>query len=339
MHKPDHIKPLIGITLGDPAGIGPEIVLKSWQHEEIHKMCRPLVFGGKIELEQAQNMIMNPPEIRMINNVSDVQFEPEYLNYIDCGGVDHKIMLGEINGDCGKAAFNFIETAIDWCLQHKVTAMATAPINKESLKAAQVPYLDHTEILARLTHSDNPMTLFMVKNLRIFFYSRHISLKKVSEALEVDKLVESLRCCNTALSQLGIKKPRIAIAALNPHGGEHGLFGTEETEILEPAIASACAFGLNVYGPIPADSVFNLCLEGHYDGVLSLYHDQGHIAAKTYDFHRTVSLTMGLPFLRTSVDHGTAFGIAGKGIANETGMIEAIKSAAQYGQQVRDWKN
>ena len=331
-------KPLIGITIGDPAGIGPEIVLKSWACEGIHQICRPIVFAGEVELEQAVELVTEPLNFRAVHSVSEAEFKPDQVNYIACYGVKERVEYGKIQGQCGQAAFDFIKTAIAWSLKGDVAAMVTAPINKESLKAGKVPYLDHTEMLAKLTDSPNPMTLFMVDNLHIFFYSRHLPLRAVPDALNVTELIEYLVKCDIALKQLGIKEPRLALAALNPHGGEHGLFGTEEMEVLTPTVDKARALGFDVSGPIPADSVFNLCLEGHFDGVLSLYHDQGHIAAKTYDFHRTVSLTMGLPFLRTSVDHGTAFEIAGKGIANATGMIEAIKAAAKYGLQVRSWK-
>lgn len=338
MQQRQNSKPFIGITIGDPAGIGAEIVLKSWLCKEVHQACRPIVFAGQVELEQASELMARPLTFRAIKDVTTAEFAPGQMNYVECQGVGERVEYGRIQANCGRAAFEFIRTAIEWSMRGDVTAMVTAPINKESLKAAKVPYLDHTEMLAKLTKSPNPMTLFMVGNLRIFFFSRHIPLNEVPQVLNIPSIVEFLIRCDTALRQLGIEKPHLALAALNPHGGEHGLFGTEEMTILTPAVEEARQQGLNVDGPIPADSVFNLCLEGHFDGVLSLYHDQGHIAAKTYDFHRTVSLTMGLPFLRTSVDHGTAFEIAGKGIANETAMIEAIKAAAKYGLRVRNWQ-
>jgi 4-hydroxythreonine-4-phosphate dehydrogenase len=166
--------------------------------------------------------------------------------------------------------------------------------------------------------------------MRVFFYSRHIPFAEISAALDIENLVNTLSDCQRYLNQIGIENPKQALAALNPHGGDYGLFGTEEIDILEPAVKRAVQNGVNVEGPIPADSVFHLASEGTYDSVLSLYHDQGHIAAKTYDFHRTVALTMGLPFLRTSVDHGTAFDIAGKGLASEISMVEAVKAAITY---------
>jgi 4-hydroxythreonine-4-phosphate dehydrogenase len=237
---------------------------------------------------------------------------------------------GKISAIAGKLAFDYISSAIGYAKIKSVDAIATAPINKEALKLANVPYLDHTEILTKLTNSTNTMTLFVTKNMRVFFYSRHIDFRDISDALQKDKIIQSLKQCIRYLKQIGVKNPKLALAALNPHGGEHGMFGKEEIEILEPAVIESQKIGLNVEGPIPADSVFHLAKEGHFDAVLSLYHDQGHIAAKTYDFYHTISLTMGLPFLRTSVDHGTAMEMAGKNIANEISMVEAIKAAAKY---------
>ena len=230
----------------------------------------------------------------------------------------------------GRQAFASIEKAIKLALDREIDVIATAPVNKEAMKMASVPYLDHTEILTKLTDSRDTMTLFVTGDLRVFFYSRHIQFKNISQSLNHDDLVLSLEKCLVYLRKIGISEPSVALAALNPHGGEQGMFGREEIDILQPAVISAQKKGLAVQGPVPADSVFHLAKEGHYDAVLSLYHDQGHIATKTLDFYRTVALTMGLPFLRTSVDHGTAFDIAGKGIVSEISLVEAVKAAARY---------
>jgi 4-hydroxy-L-threonine phosphate dehydrogenase PdxA len=216
-----------------------------------------------------------------------------------------------------------------------VDALVTAPLNKESLKAGAVPYLDHTAALDDRAALRKTMTLFVVRTLKIFFLTRHIPFRDIRGAITREGIVETVPHCIAYLRQLGAEDPVIAVAALNPHGGEQGLFGREEMEVIEPAVEEAKRLGYRVAGPLPADSVFHQALEGHYDGVLSLYHDQGHIAAKTLDFHGTVSLTMGLKFLRTSVDHGTAFDIAGKGIADARGMMNAILKAAQYALTVK----
>jgi 4-hydroxythreonine-4-phosphate dehydrogenase len=217
-----------------------------------------------------------------------------------------------------------------------VDGVVTAPLNKESLRAAGVPHIDHTAALKARAAVREPMTLFLVRTLKIFFLTRHISLREVADAVTREGITEALELCDLYLRQLGIDAPRVAVAALNPHGGEQGLFGTEEPDVIEPAVADACTRGLQAYGPVPADAVFHQALEGRYDGVLSLYHDQGHIAAKTLDFHGTISLTMGLRFLRTSVDHGTAFDIAGKGIADSRGMVEALLAAGRYALSVKE---
>ncbi|MBC7239456.1 MAG: 4-hydroxythreonine-4-phosphate dehydrogenase PdxA, partial [Chloroflexi bacterium] len=231
----------------------------------------------------------------------------------------------KISVKAGRASAKYIEKAVELASLREVDAIATAPINKEAWKLADVPHIGHTEMLGDLTGVRDPLTMFQVKDLRIFFLTRHVSLRKACDMVKKERVLDYIERCTKALKALGIENPRLAVAALNPHGGEHGLFGDEEMKEIEPAVKEAQKRGFNAYGPLPADSVFWACLSGKYDAVLSLYHDQGHIAAKTLDFHRTVSITLGLPFLRTSVDHGTAMDIAGQGIANPISMIEAIK--------------
>ena len=208
--------------------------------------------------------------------------------------------------------------------------MATAPINKESLRAGAVPFIGHTEMFGDLTDTTDPLTLFEVRNLRVFFLSRHVSLIRACQLVTKDRIIDYIRRCTGALAQLGITEGTMAIAGLNPHSGEHGLFGNEEMEAIVPAVETLQKAGYQVVGPVSADSVFHLALQGRYNSVLSLYHDQGHIATKTYDFERTISITCGMPILRTSVDHGTAFDIAGKGAASAVSMVEAILVAAKY---------
>ena len=192
------------------------------------------------------------------------------------------------------------------------------------------PYIGHTEIVGALTGTENPLTMFQVRNLRVFFLTRHVSLRKACDLVTKDSLLTFIRDCVKALEVLGVKNPKIAVAGLNPHSGEHGLFGTEEVDHVIPAVETAKARGIDIEGPIGADSVFYQALNGRYDAVLSLYHDQGHIATKMVDFERTISITNGMPILRTSVDHGTALDIAGKGIASPVSMIEAIRLAVEY---------
>ena len=324
-------KPVLAITPGDPCGVGPEITIMSLKnHPGIFDICQPLVIGDPAVIERASRIVASDLPIHSVREPEKAEYSPKFITCMPIGDHGQPPEFGKVSASGGAQAYASIEKAIELALQKKLSAVVTAPINKEALRMANVPYLDHTEILTRLTKSSDTMTLFVTGSLRVFFYSRHIEFKDISASLNLDSLVHALDKCLDYLRQIGISKPSVALAALNPHGGEKGMFGREEIEILEPAVNAARNKGLAVEGPVPADSVFHLAKEGHYDAVLSLYHDQGHIATKTLDFHRTVSLTMGLPFLRSSVDHGTAFDIAGKGIASEISMVEAIKSAVQY---------
>jgi 4-phospho-D-threonate 3-dehydrogenase / 4-phospho-D-erythronate 3-dehydrogenase len=330
-------KPIIAITLGDPAGIGPEITLKALQDERIQSEIRPLVFGDSAVLRQAMEVTGLQFNLQRVERVDVAVFEPKNINVVESEIVLDPVQMGEIQGLCGRAAFSYIANAIDWTIAGITLAIATAPLNKESLKAGHIPYKDQTEILAKFTNTDTPMTLFMVDGMRVFFLTRHVPLRQVADLLTVPGVVAALHRSDQGMRQLGFEKPRLAVAAFNPHGGEHGLFGDEEMKVLVPAVQQACAEGLDVVGPVPADSVFHLNLQGRFDAVLSLYHDQGHIATKCYDFHRTIDLTMGLPFLRIAVDHGTAFDMAGQNIADPTSMIECILACGRYGQQARDF--
>lgn len=331
----DTHRPAIGLTVGDPAGIGPEITVKCLREEGLYERVKPVVYADGAVLAQTLDMLSLDMELNAVSDPSQGRYASGTIDYIDCGVLSGPIEYGQISAAGGQAGYSYLERAIEDALSGAVVGLCTAPLNKESLQAAQVPFIDHTAVLkARAAHHD-PMTLFMVRSLRIFFLTRHISFRQIPDAITREGILESLPFCDLYLRQLGIEEPTVAVAALNPHGGEQGLFGTDEMDVIGPATQEAIDRGWRVRGPVPADSVFNQCYEGRYDGVLSLYHDQGHIAAKTLDFHGTVSLTMGLKFLRTSVDHGTAFDIAGKGIADARGMVEALNAAGQYAASVR----
>ena len=322
--------PKFAITIGDPNGIGPEIVLKSFLKNDTFKNAIPVVLADPDILEFYIKLFSFNLKIDTITDLNKIKLKKGVIPCYPLTPVHYLPQPGEITAEAGLHAFEYINKSIEFCNSKLLHGIVTAPINKEALKKAQVPYLDHTEILTKLTNSTNSMTLFVTGNLMIFFYSRHIKFRDISDALNIDKIIYSLEVCINHLIQLGIKDPHVVLSALNPHGGEHGMFGNEEIEILEPAIEKAKKKNLKVSGPIPADSVFHLVKAGEFDAVLSLYHDQGHIAAKTYDFYKTVSITTGLPFIRTSVDHGTAMEIAGQGIANETSLIEAFKTATKF---------
>lgn len=304
------------ITEGDPAGVGREIILKALADKEVRSAANPIIAGSREDFEETFELLLE-------RGILKEKFELEYLN---CNP-KYLGKVGEINGDAGRYAFNSIKSASELIKAGKARNMATAPINKQSLKAGGVPFIGHTEILASLTESYDPLTVFETGNLRIFFFTRHIAFADISSRIKEEKLVEFIKRVDKANRALSESESPMAVAALNPHGGDGGLMGNEESEI-KAAVKRAVTENINVLGPVPADSVFYECLIGKYSAVLSLYHDQGHIAAKTLDFNGTISLTAGLPFLRTSPDHGTAFDIAGKGIANEKAMKLAIMRAA-----------
>lgn len=326
-------KPIIAIPLGDPAGIGPEIIVSALNKPHIYKLCSPIVIGSMEIIKNALKIMNIELKTNVVSDPRNGKYEYGTIDVISIDNMDiNELEIGTVHDKCGKAAYQYIEKAVQLALDGKVKALATAPINKESLRAANVPYIGHTEMLAALTDTIDPLTMFEVKNMRIFFLTRHLSLQEAIGQITRDRVFNYLVKCNDALKTLGIDRRRLVVAALNPHGGEGGLFGTEEIHEIEPGIEMARKQNIDVAGIVPADSVFYQALMGRYDAVLSLYHDQGHIAAKMTDFEKTISITIGLPFLRTSVDHGTAFDIAGKGIASSISMEECIRLAAKYAE-------
>lgn len=324
-------RPIIAIPMGDAAGIGPEITVKAMADTATQDIARCVVVGDKKILEQAMDFSKVELDIQVIQSPEQGNYRAGILNLIDLNNINsNTFKIGEIQAATGQAAYDYIECATKLCLNHQADVLTTTTINKESLKLAGVPYIGHTEILGALTGAKHPLTLFQVRNLRVFFLSRHLSLREACDYVTFEHMQAFISECVDALSVLGIQKPRIAVAGLNPHSGEHGLFGNEEMEAVMPAVDDAQKKGIDIRGPIGADSVFHQALNGAYDAVLSLYHDQGHIATKMVDFERTISITCGMPILRTSVDHGTALDIAGKGIASPVSLIEAIRLAAEY---------
>lgn len=324
------MKQKIALTIGDPAGIGPEITLKAAIDPRVKEQCIPIIIGdlSVMEIFKAKcNIDINFECITHPDQVS-LDCNNTYVIDVKCLSNDN-FELGKISGECGMASFEYIKKAALLALDFSVDAIATAPINKESLKAGKVPYIGHTEILADLAGVKDPLTMFEVDKLRVFFLSRHVSLRQACDLVKKERIIEYVKRSTQALDLMGIKGV-MAIAGLNPHSGENGLFGDEEVNEIVPAIKQLQKEGFDVVGPVPADSVFFQALEGRYASVLSLYHDQGHIATKTYAFYRTISITHGMPFLRTSVDHGTAFDIAGQNIADPISMIEAVLLAAKY---------
>ena len=324
-------KPIIAVTMGDPAGIGPEIVAKSIADKATFDVARCIVIGDKKVMEKAVEIVGADLKVNVVESPADGDYSYGVLNMIDLDNIDmSRFEYGKINAMCGQAAFDYIKKSIEITMDMQADAVATTPINKESLHAAEVDFIGHTEIFGALTGTADPLTMFETNGLRVFFLTRHKSLRDMLDDIKKDRIIDYVERCTDALRRLGVKKGTMAVAGLNPHSGEHGLFGWEEVKEIAPAVEELKERGFNVAGPVPADSVFHQAAQGRFNSVLSLYHDQGHIATKTLDFDRTISITNGMPILRTSVDHGTAFDIAGKGIAGAVSMEEAIRLAAKY---------
>lgn len=324
-------KPLIAVTMGDPAGVGPEIVAKSLASEEVTDVADCVIVGDRKCMENAIRIVGADLKINVIQKPAEGQYEKGILNLIDLDNVDmDAFAFGKVSGMCGKAAYDYIARSIELANAGEVDAVSTTPINKEALKAGDVHFIGHTEIFGALTGTEDPLTMFETNGMRVFFLTRHVSLRQMLDMIKKDRIVDYVVRCTEALRRLGVKEGSMAIAGLNPHSGEHGLFGWEEVEEIIPAIEELKKMGYDVAGPVGADSVFHQAAIGKYNSVLSLYHDQGHIATKTLDFEKTIAITNGMPILRTSVDHGTAFDIAGTGKVSAVSMIEAIRLAAKY---------
>lgn len=321
--------PVLAVTLGDPVGIGPEITAAVLAEPGTAGLGRGLAVGDAHVLRRAVRVLGLDVEVNPVAAPDQARFAPGVIDVLDLGVVTTDLPWGEVDATAGRSAVRAIEVATRAALDGQVDAVVTSPINKEAIWAAGSQHLGHTEMLGELTGSDRFNTMFWVRGLKIFFATRHLSLRQALDAMTADNIEHAIREAYTALHVFGTERPRLAVAALNPHGGENGKFGDEEIVAIGPAIERAAADGLNVAGPVPADSVFHQGLQGRYDGVLSLYHDQGHIASKTVDFDGTVSVTVGLPILRTSVDHGTAFDIAGTGTASAGTMRAAFRAAAE----------
>ncbi len=325
-----HTRPIVGITLGDPAGIGPEIVVKALiASPNIYDEVRPLVIGARKAMERAMQQTAQSAELHEVNTPGEGSYQAGTIDLLNLDNVPDDLVMGQIQASGGQAAFDYIKRSIELANAGEIDAVATAPIHKEALRAADIPYIGHTEMYADLTGSQDTLTMFEVLGIRILFLTRHVSLRQACEMVTHDRIVDTIHKAIRNLERLGITLPDIAIAGLNPHAGDGGLHGREEIDEIIPAMKTLKAEGIPVSGPVPADSVFHLARVGAFSTILSLYHDQGHIASKCIDFERTISVTLGLPFLRTSVDHGTAFDIAGSGQASAVSMVEAIRATAR----------
>ncbi|HEY8288382.1 MAG TPA: 4-hydroxythreonine-4-phosphate dehydrogenase PdxA [Acetobacteraceae bacterium] len=324
-------RPVLAATMGDPAGIGPEICVRALLSDDVRDVSKSFVIGDARVLARALAAYGLSATLNKIGGPESLADRPGTIDVLHQETADPDVLrVGQVQPLGGHAAYAAIRSSIELAMANRVAGVVTAPINKESLQAAKIPFIGHTEMFAEHTGAAEEMTMFTISGLKIFFLTRHVSLAQACQLITRERVAKGISRCMKALSQLGYDKPHLAVAALNPHGGEDGMFGREEIEAIKPAIAASRDLGMHISGPVPADSVFHLARIGRYDAVLSLYHDQGHIAAKMMDFEKTVSVTLGLPILRTSVDHGTAFDIAGTGTASAVSMIEAIRVAADY---------
>jgi 4-hydroxythreonine-4-phosphate dehydrogenase len=324
----DH--PIIAITMGDPAGVGPEVTVKALAREEVWDRCRPLVVGDAGVLAQAISLVAAPLAPHPIADVNEACFDPAEPDVLDLRNVDPAALQpGQVSATAGRAAVDYVERAVALALAGQVDGIATGPINKVALRAAGIPYIGHTELLAALTSTERVTTMLATPGLRVVHVTRHVPLREVAAHITRERVLETIRLTDTELQGMGISSPRLAVAALNPHGGDEGLLGREEIEVIGPAVEAARAEGIAAHGPIPADSVFFRAIRGEFDVVVAMYHDQGHIPIKTHGFERSVTVTLGLDIVRTSVDHGTAFDIAWQGVASEESLVEAVQLAAR----------
>ncbi len=326
-------RPIIAITMGDAAGIGPEVTGKALLSEQVYDLCRPLVIGESTALQKTLNLIKSQAKLHVVETPSEVMGQFGIIDLVDMRNLDEKeVIVGQICKTCGKASVEYILKATQLALQGKVAAMVTAPINKESTRQAGYGELGHMEIMAKYTNTKEYATMLASGSLRVVHLTTHHSLKEALNYVTKELILTQLKLTLRSFRTWGWEHPRLAVAALNPHGGEGGILGMEELQEIMPAVKSAQEAGIDVRGPYPADTVFCRAINGEFDAVLALYHDQGHIPIKVFGFEKSVSVALGLPFIRTSVDHGTAFDIAGKGIAQSESMAEAIKVAVGLSQ-------
>jgi len=316
----------IAITMGDPCGIGPEIIARLYADD--NPLPSILVLGDEELIKRAIRLLALPLTVGVIDSPEDFQFTRNTINVISLSRLPEDLPFGQVDARAGKAAFDYIRAGIDLALQKRIRAVVTAPINKEALRLAGIHYPGHTEILADFSGTKDFAMMLMNAELRVILVTIHVSLHEAIEQLTIERELTIIRLAHRAMTQLGIARPRIAVAGLNPHAGEHGLFGSEDDAIIGPAIQQAQATGIEASGPWPGDTVFMHARQGRFDIVVAQYHDQGLIPVKYLGLDEGVNVTVGLPFVRTSVDHGTAFDIAGTGRASHASLRVAVEHAA-----------
>ncbi|MDR2730110.1 MAG: 4-hydroxythreonine-4-phosphate dehydrogenase PdxA [Treponema sp.] len=332
-------KPILGITMGDPSGIGPEISVKVLGQEKVYEICLPLIIGDAGVIERAAREAVKRPDIVIhpVSGVGECLFKSGTIDVYDLRNIEaRKLKIGKVDAASGEAAFSSVKKAIELALAGEIDATITNPLNKEAINLAGHHYAGHTEIYADLTKTRDYTMMLADGNLRVVHVSTHVSLREACDRVKKDRVLKVIELAYKACRSLGINEPGVAVAGLNPHAGENGMFGREEIEEITPAIEAAQSKGINVIGPIPPDTVFAKAIGGMYDIVVAMYHDQGHIPLKALGFQydktagkwqavKGVNITLGLPIVRSSVDHGTAFGHAWQGSANESSLLNAIE--------------
>ena len=322
--------PVIGITMGDAAGIGPEIIVKSFGNPSLYAMARVAVIGDASRLEAAARLIPQPVRVRAIQSMDEAGFEQGVIDCIDLKLIPQDLPFGKLSPIAGNGSFRFVEKAVELARQGKIDAICTAPLNKEALHAGGHKFPGHTEMLAHLTGVDEVSMMLVAPNLRVIHVTTHIGLIDAIRKIEPGLVQRTIQRGYDTLNRANIASPRIGVCGINPHAGENGLFGYgEEEEKIIPAVQALRAKGMDIEGPLPADTLFFRAGRGDFDLVVAMYHDQGHTPVKVMGLEAGVNITVGLDVIRTSVDHGTAFDIAGKGIADERSMLEALRQGAE----------
>jgi 4-hydroxythreonine-4-phosphate dehydrogenase len=319
----------VGITLGDPAGIGPEIVIKALRHARVRSLCRPIVFGTARLIQDVIAAGASGPDCVVVESPDEAPRRKGTVSIVDVPA-SLGIRAGRTNAAAGKAAVAYLDRAIRAAIDGEIDALVTAPVSKAAIRQNAVPgFIGHTEYLAQKTMARAVAMMFYSEPLKVVLVTTHLPLKKVSASITAEKVLNTIRLSEEALKKLGCARPRVGVAGVNPHAGEEDAFGTEDSTVVAAAVRSARRRGIDARGPLPADTLFRAALAGDYDLVVAMYHDQALAPFKMIAFDEGVNVTLGLPFVRTSVDHGTAFDIAGRGIASEKSLVEAIRLAAR----------
>jgi 4-hydroxythreonine-4-phosphate dehydrogenase len=316
------MRPLLGLTIGDPAGIGPEITLMAARDSRAAE-ARVVAIGSLEALRSAAAVVPDAPVLTEISHPREARFEPGTLEVIPVPS-DTRVPVGKLSAEAGKIAFEGVARAVELALAGDIDGIVTAPLNKEAIALAGHPYPGHTEILADLTGTRDFAMMLTALKLRVVHVTTHVGIREMLERVTTERVLTTIRLADRALRDMGIDSPTVGVAGLNPHAGEGGLFGDEEGRVITPAIQQARAAGVDATGPWPADTLFGRAVAGDFDVAIAMYHDQGHIAVKVLGFETGVNATIGLPIVRTSVDHGTAFDIAGTGRASHDSLVEAI---------------